>query len=146
MGATSPVPWLVCVALGVCGCALAVISGRFDRGPDQADLIAEAESFSIPLPRRSADAQPTRQPEPGRVAPIAMLPPEIGDGISAALHLTAPATLIEIKPIDARQGIYCGRIHTDRPRDFVYLGLAKLGALDDGSDDFLLLKRRVCNP
>ncbi|WP_294354208.1 hypothetical protein [uncultured Sphingomonas sp.] len=67
--------------------------------------------------------------------------------ILRALGLPAGATLVDVAPGNAAAQATCGLVAStpnNQPRRFVYLGLAGLGALDDGGAEFAQLHDRMC--
>ncbi|SEL14220.1 hypothetical protein SAMN05216382_1582 [Sphingomonas palmae] len=130
--------------------ALALAAGFFwvarrqVAAPPTENLVVVREGDAPSLAQRSLApaAVPTNT-----VAPAARDASATDRAILRALGMPAGATLIDVIPGNAAAQASCGLVApapNNQPGRFVYLGLAGLGALDDGGADFAQLHDRMC--
>lgn len=130
--------------------ALALAAGflwaaRRQAAPPHADgvvVVREGDAPSLAQRSLAPAAVPTNT-----AAPAAQDASAADRAILHALGTPAGATLVDVAPGNAAAQATCGLVapaSNGQARRFVFLGLAGLGALDDGGADFAQLHDRTC--
>lgn len=107
---------------------------------DRVVVVSTAAGRAMPTALTSSPPQVAGSDSEGDVSP------ELRDAIVRALHVGRTDRLSDISHGDATGQVLCGAVTSPsgQSRRFVYLGVAGLGAIDDGSKDFAAMRARLC--